>query len=81
MNEQEIEALALQLKREKNRAYYQKHKKRILNERKQKRATNLEAAHEKERAYRAANPEKIKEWQENYWKRQAEKKLQKNKKA
>lgn len=80
-NEQQIDELARQLKKEQNRAYYERNKARLLKKQREKRIENLDAARQKEREYRAANADRVKTWQENYWKRQAAKQLEKNKEA
>lgn len=73
-----VEERAKALRRASARAYYQKNRAEILKRRRLKRQENLPEELEKERKYRAQNPEKIKKWNENYWKRRAEKEIKKD---
>lgn len=68
---QDLEQLAKEVKRQYAREYYQKKRKEILAQRKLHRRENREAMLEKEKAYRAANKDKVRKWNADYWIRRA----------
>ena len=73
-----VEEKAKELRRAAAREYYQKNRAEIRKKRRLKRQENLQEELEKERRYRAANPDKVKKWNADYWKRKAEKELSKD---
>lgn len=73
-----VEEKAKALRRAAAREYYQKNRAEIRKKRRLKRQENLQVALEKERQYRAANPDKVKKWNENYWKKKAEEAMNKD---
>lgn len=77
-DELSVEEKAKALRRAAAREHYQKNRADILKRRRLKRQENLQEQLEKERKYRAENPDKVKKWSENYWKRKAEKELMKD---
>lgn len=71
MVELTVEEKAKELRRAAAKAHYQKNRTEILKKRRLKRQENLQEELEKERKYRAENPDKVKKWNENYWKKKA----------
>ena len=69
---QDLEELAKETKRQYARDYYKEKRQEILSQRKKNRRDNHEMILAKEKAYRASNKDKVKQWNENYWKRRAE---------
>lgn len=76
-NELSVEEKARELRRAANRKSYRKHREKILEQRRLKRQEFHAEMLERERKYRAENPEKIKKWQDDYWKRKAEMEMDK----
>lgn len=77
LNAAEIEEKVKALQRAKNKKYYEKNRAKILKKRRLKRLENLQEEQEKLRQYRAANPDKVKKWNENYWKKKAKEAMNK----
>lgn len=74
----DVEEKAKAMRRAAAKEYYEKNRAEIRKKRRLKRQENLQEQLEKERRYRAANPDKVKKWTENYWKRKAEKAMNKD---
>lgn len=78
ISEMSIEEKAKELQRANARERYKKNRDAILKKRRLKRQENIQEEREKQRKYRASNPDKVKKWNEDYWKRKAEKELKKD---
>lgn len=76
-----MEEAAKEARRQWEREYYRKNRKKILARKKLNRELNHKDALEKERTYRQNNRDKIKTWNTNYWKRRAEREATQQKKV
>lgn len=71
LTEAELEQIAKAARRAYFRDYYALNKDKVNTKRKARRQANHAEMLEKERAYRAANPDKVREWQTRHWAKKA----------
>lgn len=62
----EIEVAQQQLRKERARRYYERHKKRILAKQKAKRDADNTAYRKQLKAYRDSKPELVRKWRDTY---------------